>query len=69
MRKYSSAYPEHFMWKNAILRKLHSEESYQLVKGGDPPPLVSPGEDTLEVLGSPVQDGHEAPKASPAEGY
>ena len=58
--------------KRPVYPGMHSEECWQQVKGGDPAPLLSPGEATpgalFPDLGSPVQEGHGAPGASPEEG-
>lgn len=44
-----------------------------MVKGGDPPPLLSPDEAKPVVLcpvpGSLVQEGYRTTEASPEEGY
>ncbi|RMC13120.1 hypothetical protein DUI87_10651 [Hirundo rustica rustica] len=51
---------------------LHYEEHSQQVKGGDPAPLLSPGDATSEVLcpvlGSSGQERYGAPGVGPAEG-
>lgn len=52
---------------------VHLEERCQHVKGGDPPPLLSPGEATPGLLcpdlGSSVQEGHRTTRVSSEEGY
>ena len=52
---------------------LHKKEHGQQVKGGDPPPLLCPGEaspgELCPVLGSLVQKRQESPGESPAEDY
>lgn len=47
-------------------------KSGQLIRGGDPVPLFSPGEATsgvlCRVMGSPVQERQGTTRASPEEG-
>jgi len=52
---------------------MHSKEHGQQAEGGDPPPLLCPGDASSRVLcpilGSPVQRRQGSPRRSTAEGH
>ena len=53
--------------------RVHYKERGQQVKGGDPPPLLCPGEATFRllcpVLSSPGEKRQGSPRGSPEEGH